>query len=98
MVLPVNNYQKQKINKRTREDRKAPPPNAKQNIKLTKLKQTQKVRGGSLNLFGTERPFKVNRPKNVFFQITSAVGVDRSFQSYQEVPWMFLQVSDILRE
>ena len=51
-----------------------------------------------LNLFGTERPFKVNRQKNVFFQITSAVGVDRSFQSYQEVPWMFLHTSDILRE
>ena len=51
-----------------------------------------------LNLFGTERPFKVNRQKNVFFQITSAVGVDRSFQSYQEVSWMFLKVSDILKE
>ena len=54
MVLPVNNYQKQKINKQTRGDRKAPRSNAKpkQKIKLTKLKRTQKVRDGGLKKIG----------------------------------------------
>ena len=50
---------------------------------------TFSVRNGHLRWMGK---------KNVFFQITLAVGVDRSFRSYQEVPWMFPQVSDILRE
>ena len=53
---------------------------------------------GRLNLFGTERPFKVNWRKNVLFQSTLAIGIDRSLRSYQEVPWMFHQVSNILRE
>ena len=39
-----------------------------------------------------------DKKQKVFLQITLAVGVDRSFRSYQEVPWMFPQVSDILRE
>ena len=54
MDLPVNNYQKQKINKRTREDRKAPRSNAKpkHKIKMTQLNRTQKVRDGGLKKIG----------------------------------------------